>query len=181
MVFAALQFALLVFWSTESRWQTKISIAAAVLAFLDAPIFCLLSYTEHQKSLRPSSLLGVYLFFSVVFDIVRVRTMFLLRYSPRIRVTFTASLALKVVILLLEAQEKRRYLNDHDRHRGPEETSSIFSQSVFWWLNKLIRMGFKDVLAPDDLYPIDEEMSSELQSARFVRYWEGSKSHLTFR
>lgn len=174
-MFTALQLTLLILWAVQYKWQTRTSIAAAVLSFLDAPIFCLLSYTEHSKSLRPSTLLGVYLFFSLICDAVRLRTMWLLQYSPQIKPIFTASISLKVILLVLEAKEKRGYLNESDRRRGPEETSGVFSQSVFWWLNRLIRMGFKGVLAPSDLYPIDEEMSSTILSSKFQLYWSRSK------
>jgi hypothetical protein len=44
---------------------------------------------------------------------------------------FTASVALKLFILVLEATEKRRYLDENDRERGPEELSGVFSQGLF--------------------------------------------------
>lgn len=84
---------------------------------------------------------------------------------------FTTSLAIKAILLVLEAKEKRRYLNNTDRKRSPEETSSVFSQSVFWWLNTLFLTGFRGVLSLDDLYPIDEEMSSEHLAESFARTW----------
>ena len=139
----------------------------------------MLSYTEHSKSLRPSALLGVYLFFSLLFDIARVRTLWLIGYDGDIRGVFTASLAVKVIILLLEAKEKRRYFSSNDRQKGPEETSGIFSQSVFWWLNKLIRQGFSKVLLMDDLYPVDEEMLSEKLGTNFRQKWTACKSFLS--
>ncbi len=170
-----LQLVLLVLWSVKSVQRTPLSVSAAALSFVDAFMFCLLSYTEHSKSLRPSALLSVYLFFSLLFDSARVRTLWLMRYDGAIRGVFTASLAMKVIILLLEAKEKRQYLNSSDRQRGPEETSGIFSQSVFWWLNKLIRQGFSKVLRMDDLYPIDEDMVSERLGANFRQKWKACK------
>jgi ATP-binding cassette subfamily C (CFTR/MRP) protein 1 len=94
------------------------------------------------------------------------------QYDSAIRGVFTASLATKAIVLLLEAEEKRRYLNSYDRQRGPEETSGIFSQSVFWWLNVLIKRGFSKVLLMDDLYPIDEYMMSERLGACFRQKWK---------
>lgn len=107
----------------------------------------------------------------MVFDAVRLRTMWLVQYSITIRAMFTTSLAIKAILLVLEAKEKRRYLNNTDRKRSPEETSSVFSQSVFWWLNTLFLTGFRGVLSLDDLYPIDEEMSSEHLAESFARTW----------
>lgn len=101
--------------------------------------------------------------------------MYLLSYNSRIRYLFTISFAVKVIILLLEAREKRRYLSTSDRQKGPEETSSIFSLSVFWWLNTLLKRGFRHVLSLDDLYPVDEGMSSKFLSDQFAHYWKNSK------
>lgn len=171
-LYAVLQLALLVLWSVKSGQRTRFSITAAALSFVDAFMFYLLSYTEHSKSLRPSTLLGAYLFFSLLFDAARVRTLWLMQYDAAIRGVFTTSLATKVAILLLEAKEKRRYLNNYDQQKGPEETSGIYNQSVFWWLNSLIRHGFSKVLLMDDLYPIDENMMSERLGATFRQKWK---------
>lgn len=170
-----LQLALLLLRSLRTAQRTTLAISAAALSFVDAFIFCMLSYTEHSKSLRPSALLGVYLFFSLLFDVARVRTLWLIGYDGGIRGIFTASLVMKVMILLLEAKEKRRYFNSSDRQKGPEETSGIFSQSVFWWLNNLIGRGFSKVLLMDDLYPIDEDLLSEKLGTSFRERWKTCK------
>jgi ATP-binding cassette, subfamily C (CFTR/MRP), member 1 len=60
-----------------------------------------------------------------------VRTLWLVGYDPSIRDLFTASLAMKVLILGMEAKGKRRYFSDADRDLGPEESSGVFSQSFF--------------------------------------------------
>jgi hypothetical protein len=164
-----------VLWSVKSEQRTPLSVTAAALSFLDALMFYLLSSTEHSKSLRLSALLGIYLFISLLFDAARVRTLWLMKYDVTIRGIFTASLVIKVMILFLEAREKRQYLNNYDRQTGPEETSGIFNQSVFWWVNKLIRRGFSKVLLMDDLYPIDDDMISERLGANFRQKWEACK------
>lgn len=172
---------LVVLYSVESGRRTPLSVSAAALSLVDAFLFCLLSYTEHAKSLRPSAILGVYLLFSLLFDCARARTLWLLKYDGAIRGVFTASLAMKVIILLLEAKEKRRYLNSSDRQRSPEETSGILNKSVFWWLNKLIRRGFSKVLRMEDLYAMHGDMLSVRLGADFRQRWRTSKmsqSHL---
>jgi hypothetical protein len=45
---------------------------------------------------------------------------------------FSAAIALKVGILLLEAQRKSRWVNWDEKEHGPEETSGIFSLGVFF-------------------------------------------------
>jgi ATP-binding cassette subfamily C (CFTR/MRP) protein 1 len=106
---------------------------------------------EHGRNLRPSAILGIYLFFSLLFDIVRIRTFWLIGEDSNTARLYIASVVLKCGILFMEAKEKREYLKPEDRMRGPEELSSIFSKSVFYWLNGLISMGYKKILSIDDL------------------------------
>jgi hypothetical protein len=134
-----------------------------------------LSYFEHSKSLRPSALLNAYLFITVLFDIAVLRTLWLALPSTTIRSLFTTSFALKATILFLEAKEKRNYINASNR-TSPEETSGLYSQSFVWWLNSIIRQGYQHVLKPMDLYPIDENMSSEVLNRRFWKEWNKGAS-----
>jgi ATP-binding cassette subfamily C (CFTR/MRP) protein 1 len=129
--FGILQLSLLVTGCLQNSSRTPAAIAAASLSLVDAFAFCLLSYTEHGRSLRPSSVLGVYLFFSLLFDIVRVRTLWLIGNDNVIARLFTTSVVLKAGILILEAKEKREYLSGDDKLKGPEELSGIFSQGLF--------------------------------------------------
>lgn len=165
----------MVLWSVQREQRTLLVILAATLSFIDVFLFYTLSYLEHSKSLRPSTLLVIYLFFSLSFDAARARTLWLIDNDGPIRILFTASLAMKVVLLVLEAREKRRYLNFSDSQKGPEETSGILSQGIFWWLNTLIRTGFSKVLMMEDLYPIDERMTASVLGTNFRQFWAACK------
>lgn len=121
--------ALLILWSTQSKFKTEIPTAAATLSLVDGLVICVLSYSEH-KSLRPSTLLLTYLIFSLIFDTARVRTLWLLQ--PTIGAVLTASMAVKVLMLILEAREKRGWLNTEEI--GEEELSGILNQGFLWWL-----------------------------------------------
>jgi hypothetical protein len=104
-----------------------------------------------------------------------LRALWLTPFNIAIRNLFTASFSLKAVILLLEVRDKRAYFNDCDKSRSPEETSGLYSQSVFWWLNSILVQGFRQVLKPDDLYRIDDDMSAELLSTGFWKVWNECK------
>ena len=157
--------------------RTPATVAAATLSLVNSVLFCALSYAEHGRNLRPSAVLGTYLFFSLLFDIVRVRTLWLIGEDTTVARVFTTSVVLKVGILMLEAHEKREYLNEDDRKRGPEELSSIFSQGLFYWLNQLIITGYRKVLSIEDLYPLDENLSAELLQTKFSKVWDKCKCH----
>ncbi|KAF7548959.1 hypothetical protein G7Z17_g6711 [Cylindrodendrum hubeiense] len=74
---------------------------------------------------------------------------------------FTSSLAIKVVILCLEAIPKTKWIHWTASEHSPEESSSVFSLGVYYWLNKLFLRGYRGVLDVDDLYPLDAGVSSQ--------------------
>jgi len=158
-------------------------------------MFCALSYLEHSKSLAPSPLLNAYLFLSLVFDAVILRTLLLTPFNIAIRNLFIASFIMKGVILLLEAKEKRKYFSSSDRQRSPEEISGSYSQGFFWRLNSIIIYGFRHILKPDELFEVrvcvccvcgcvvscvvsffpPETMSAEVLDTKFWKAWNKCK------
>ena len=162
----------------DTTERSPATIAAATLSLVNSIAFCALSYAEHGRNLRPSAVLGAYLFFSLLFDIVRIRTLWLIGEDTNLARLFTTSVVLKTGILILEAREKRQYLDDNDRKRGPEELSSIFSQGVFYWLNQLILVGYRKVLSIEDLYPLDDQLKGETLQSKFEKVWSACKRPL---
>lgn len=137
-----------------------------------------LSLVDHSKSARPSVLLSSYLFLTLLLDAAQARTLFLssggrpeLTYSS----IFSAALALKVGILLLEARRKSRWVSWDEKEHSPEETSGIFSLGVFFWLNNIFLEGYRKVLTIKDLYPLDSSLNSELLHQEFSRNMDYSK------
>ncbi|KAL6806010.1 P-loop containing nucleoside triphosphate hydrolase protein [Trichoderma sp. SZMC 28012] len=177
----SLQLSLLVVWSVHHEALTRASLAAATLSFADGIALSVLSYLEHRRSIRPSSIILVYLVFSIAFDAVQCRTLWLLKTNVLAPVS-TATLVCKLVVFLLELGEKRHILLHPWNNLTPETTSSIINRSLFWWLNDLLLRGFRTPLSTDTLYEIDDSMKSErlflkLQDAR--QKW--SKSQVSHR
>ena len=160
--FVGLQLALLVLWKRPSAIPTITTIPTAVLALAAGIVLPLLSYAEHQRTLRPSSLLGVYLFSTLLFDIARARTLWLQGYNRTIAVVTTASVVVKLELFLLESVEKRRILlPEYIATSPPEATAGLFNRLFFIWLNGLFRLGFSKYLKIDDLFILDKHLSSE--------------------
>ncbi|KAJ0386297.1 hypothetical protein COL922a_004688 [Colletotrichum nupharicola] len=176
-VLAVLQLTLIALWAIhrdEGRLRT-VSIAASCVSFAASLVFGGLSYIEHSKSLKPSSILNTYILVSLVLDGAILRTIWLSHLSAAISAVFTASFALKTAIVILEAQGKTRYLVDSDgRSLSPEETSGIYSRGLFWWLTPLLMTGFRRLLKPLDLFTLDESMSAAVLSERFWKHWNES-------
>lgn len=153
-------------------------IASSILKLVSAIFMILLSLIDHSRSARPSVLLNSYLFLTLLLDAAQARTLFLssddkpeLTYSSM----FSAAIALKVGILLLEAQRKSRWVDWDEKEHSPEETSGIFSLGVFFWLNKLFLTGYKKILTIKDLYPLDSSLDGKSLHEEFSRNMDYSK------
>ncbi|KAJ5806253.1 uncharacterized protein N7503_003855 [Penicillium pulvis] len=172
--FATIHLALLILHILNSSLRTVATIAASALAFIASLGLCLLSRLEHSRSIRPSPIINSYILLTLVFDIARVRTLFLNSDSGSIAGLFSSMIGVKVMVLLAEAVEKRKMLLAPYRDLSPEETSGIYSKSFFFWLNQLMTSGFQRVLQNDDLYPIVGEMSSSALQQRMKNAWNAA-------
>lgn len=173
LVYGALQVVLLVLLSLDDNQRTATAVASAALATGCVVVIGLLSWFEHSRSVRPSSVLGAYLFFTIVFDVVRARTLWLMSPSNRvIAICFTASVGTKLGLFVIESIEKRRHAIDREKKLSPEETGGIFNRALFGWLNPLMRAGFGKILSVDDLYPLNEELEATRLQAKFLIEWE---------
>ncbi|KAI0839686.1 ABC multidrug transporter [Hypoxylon sp. FL0890] len=171
--YASLEFALLILIAVLPFGTNGIDIASYALRLGAALCMIGLSYFDHSRSPRPSIFLSAYLFFTLLFDIAQARTYWLASSTrPEMAFTaiFTAALAMKVVMLLLEAQRKTRWVAWDSKDHSPEETSGIYSLGVYSWLNQLFLEGYHRVLQIQDLYPLDQNMAASRLSKRFARH-----------
>ncbi|PGH13070.1 hypothetical protein AJ79_03907 [Helicocarpus griseus UAMH5409] len=177
-IYVGLELSLLVLAAMKSFRLTSMFLPSSAVKFVSALSMIILSFVDHRKSLRPSVLLTSYLILTMPLDVAQARTLFLsssdrpeLIYSS----IFSATLGLKVGILLLETQQKSRWINWNGREHSPEETSGIFSLSVFFWLNKIFLRGYKKILLVEDLYPLDNSLNSNVLHEKFSRNMDYSK------
>ena len=173
-VFAVFQLTLVALWASQSKTLghvRTVSIAASSISFVATLTFCALSYSEHVKSRRPSSILNAYLLVSLIFDGAILRTFWLAALPTSIRGIFTTCFALKATLLLLEAKEKNTFIKITGNGRNPEVTSGLYSRGVFWWMNPLLRDGFRRLLKPGDLYSLDDQMRAEVLNHKFWKVW----------
>jgi ATP-binding cassette, subfamily C (CFTR/MRP), member 1 len=171
-IFVFLQLALVILWASKLDVKTrKVGLTASSLSFVASLALLSLSNVEHTRSLSPSVLLNAYLFFTLIFDAVALRTLWRSSFSVAIRGLSTASFVLKFVLVFLEAVQKRKYFKKNYRERSPEESSGFFSQGLLWWLNDIILLGSRRLLKPNDLYPISRDLRSERLSRAFWNAW----------
>ncbi|KAF7539141.1 hypothetical protein G7Z17_g12477 [Cylindrodendrum hubeiense] len=164
-VLAALHLALVVLWAVRPPGAhfSRVSVAAACVSFASSLMCCVLSYAEHAKSPRPSSLLNAFLFVSLLLDAALLRTLWLLPPAimhASIPAVFAATFSLKAVLLVLEAWNKSSYLVAGAGPYAPEVTAGLYARAVFAWVTPLLQTGFRRLLEPADLFTLDEDMAT---------------------
>ncbi|OTA90463.1 hypothetical protein M434DRAFT_77909 [Hypoxylon sp. CO27-5] len=176
--YASLELALLILIAVLPFSVNGADIASFALRLGAALCMIGLSYFDHSRSPRPSVFLSAYLFFALLFDIAQARTYWLASSTrPEVAFTaiFTAALAMKVAMLLLEAQRKTRWVAWNSKDHSPEETSGIYSLGVYFWLNQLFLEGYSKVLQVQDLYSLDQNMAANRLSKRFAQHINDAK------
>lgn len=169
--YAVIQAVLVVLWSLNPSLGSQATVPAACLSFVASLALLALSHTEHLRSIRPSAIINVYLLLTLLFDVVRTRSLWQITGTKTIAACFSSSVSVKSIILFTEAFEKRDILLYPFQNASPEVTSGVYSRSMFWWLNNLMSTGFKRLLSNDDLYPIDDEMRTVTLLANSKHAW----------
>jgi ATP-binding cassette, subfamily C (CFTR/MRP), member 1 len=170
-VYSLLQLALLVVVAIDPLVRTQVSIPAAVLSLCAGLSLAVISHLEHTKSIRPSFLITSFLLATLLFDVARVRTQWLLQNHVALAATLTASVAVKLTMLVLEAWEKQSVLSSLGYSFSRESTSGLLSRASFWWLNSLLRRGSHTVLEQDQLPCVHERLSSQRVATDIQRTW----------
>lgn len=174
----ALQTVLLVLWAKQHVAKTRATLATISLSLAAFIPFTWLSYCEHRRSLRPSSLLTLYLGLSVLLDIARVRTLFHINdVGHTIASVFLASYCVKIVLLGLELLEKRHLiLDDWKEEDALETTASAYRRALFLWLNGLFVTGYRSFLSANMLPKIDSEILSASDPNVLKAKWARGKT-----
>ncbi|KAI8249166.1 ABC transporter atnG [Colletotrichum sp. SAR 10_77] len=155
----------------------RTSVAESALGLIEAIALGALSYTEHKRSIRPSALIGLYLFLTIILDIAQARTLWLRDGLSSVAGVFTASLVVKVVVLALEETPKRVLLASSEKDVAVESTTGVVSRSLFWWLNSLFFQGFRLLIGLEDLGAIDPKFDSARLLGMLDRAWATSKKN----
>lgn len=171
----ALKTASLVAWALAGDAATSESIVASCVAVVSTVLLIPLSQYEHSRTVRPSSLICLYLLTTTVFEVAQVRTLWLLQpLNVLLAVIATASLSLRVLLLVIEVQEKGTYLTPAQEKVSPEFVSGILNRSVYWWINRLFFQGFRSDLTLQALYNLDENLTSKTVTSDLQRRWQGN-------
>ncbi|KAH8653666.1 hypothetical protein BX600DRAFT_84245 [Xylariales sp. PMI_506] len=170
-IYAALQLAILVLWTSPASVPTRLSIPTACVSLVLALILGILFHYEHRKSLCPSTLLTIFLTLTALFDICVCRTLWLRQHSPALAAVFTAGLGMKLVLCVLEARPKTLVQGETAENLSDEALCGPYSRYLYLWLIPLFVRGWKHVLRLEDLSLMERPMSSERLNAKVYTAW----------
>ncbi|KAK0615110.1 hypothetical protein B0T17DRAFT_377631 [Bombardia bombarda] len=180
---ASIQLALVALWGTGRGVLTRTTLASAILAFLSTLAVLVLSNYNLYRSIRPSATVQAFLLATILLDLPRVRTQWLLDDNTLVARLFTVTFALRVVAVVLESfnayrddaipQQKRRELglDPESNTVPPEMRQGIIGLTFFSWLNPLFWKGYRKNLTMDDLYAIDPKLEGDVLHARLLKSW----------
>ena len=152
--------------------KTRAAIACVVVDLIATFMLALVSYFEHYRNSRPSSIIGIYLTVSVVFNAARVRTLFATDGARPLGIMLLVATVIKSSLLVLELKEKREMLIAKEEFNAPEATSGFFNRLVFWWLNPLLLRGYKTPLQEDSLFEVQPSLIGEQELLALYDKWE---------
>ncbi|KAH8585367.1 hypothetical protein B0O99DRAFT_531040 [Bisporella sp. PMI_857] len=168
-----LHLALLVLWirGPDSHSRVSTTIPACTIILIGAVATIPLSYLEDARAVRPSSVLSMYLLGSGVLDIAQARTLFEINCDT-VGSLFVLIMGVKISLLILEARDKRSYMEEPYVSYSRETTSGIINRSFFWWLNSLFKAGYQSLLSPKDLEKLDATLLSKELGQQMQAAWE---------
>ncbi|EAQ84525.1 hypothetical protein CHGG_08539 [Chaetomium globosum CBS 148.51] len=138
-----LKLAVLMLWALPDTTapRTKLTLAAAALNFVAVFPLSAVSYFEHAFRVAPSFIIELYLLLTALFDVVRVRTLWLMPTSAHTSLAAAESVALavKLMLVLAEAARKDQLVPPDIKQRYTmEQMAGFYGRSMFFWLGSTL-------------------------------------------
>ncbi|KAJ5107116.1 ABC transporter [Penicillium angulare] len=177
-IFAA-QLAYLVIRVQKNSLSTDASLAADILCPVATLVSGVLSYLGHRRSQRSSTVLNLYLSILTLLGIARTRTLWLLAPSTEgqaAAIAISVALAFSILALVLESVDSKAKKSRSDctvekAHLAPEQYSSFWSRTSFFWLASTFKKGYTRVISLNDLPPLDTTLKSDEVLDKLTSTW----------
>ncbi|OAR02077.1 hypothetical protein LLEC1_06376, partial [Akanthomyces lecanii] len=157
-----------VFQVANNSYGGRYNILAAALACASSAVLVIYSRLAHARTERPSDTITIFLFASLIFEAVQLRTHWLSLAPGPLMGSFIAITAWTFILLVLELTSKST--KTATSAVSPEKTTSAsaLGNAFLWWLNDLIRYAYRHQIGPDDLYPLDKDLAAEKYRTWFM-------------
>ncbi|KAJ5580032.1 uncharacterized protein N7459_006017 [Penicillium hispanicum] len=177
MAILVAQLAYLILRITNEAFSTSASLATDTLSVVATGAAVPLSFFNHQRALRPSTLLSLYLSTCSLFGIARVHTAWLKAPYSLDAGVMTSLFVLTTTALLLESTCQRVKSNTTPNHKSREEYSGFWNRTAFVWLLDIFQTGYRKVIVLDDLPMLDRKLESRVSHFELLSTWGTSRNH----
>lgn len=160
-----------VLWQLGDVERSRCTLPCLILSLPGSILLAIISYLEHQRSIRPSTLFCLFFGITCLLDTARVRTAFMFLNSLAVFWVLLCCFIVKVAIFLAEVTEKRRFLKPAWKNVGPEKAAGVFNRAFFIWLNKTFIKGFRALLTVDLLSALDSEILEASKPTILMASW----------
>ncbi|KAI1033937.1 hypothetical protein LB503_010963 [Fusarium chuoi] len=116
-------------FSIRDETRTRASIAAGSIGIAGSAILACLSFLEHQRAVRTSSILVLYVLSTIPMDAARARTLWRMLDGRDPAIAVMVLGATKVCALVTEMLWKCSLANRHELCDAPEESNGIIERS----------------------------------------------------
>ncbi len=147
-------------------------LASNLLSLVAATAICVLSFLEHGRNVEPSTLLTSYLVATIFSDVIQAGLLYVAQNLCNPWGLASATFAAKLVLLALEGQTKRHILREPYDKLSPEETVGYFGVVFFWWVNRILKMGYSKVLSLEDMPPLGRSLDVMKTREVMQREWD---------
>lgn len=148
------------------------SLASAVLGPVSAAGYLVMMHIEYFYELRSSSILGMSLFVSLLFESARTRSFWIRPSFVPVGQLSLAIVCLQFVFLVL--QEVPKPLNGGaslDNKWFGEAKGGFFNRLFLFWLNRLMLLGYRTKLTLASLGTLGPEFSAKALATRLETNW----------
>lgn len=152
-----------------------VSVAAAAVNLADAVFLAVYTTMHHMRTPRPSTLIIMFLALTGILDGLRCRTLWLVDELQPLACAFSASLAAKLVLFVLETHNKRSILIQDWRELGAEATSSIVGILFMTWVNPMLMIGNRSFLQSSDVPRLAPKYRSQSVLPQVLQNWHRYK------
>jgi ATP-binding cassette, subfamily C (CFTR/MRP), member 1 len=140
MALACIRLVSLIFWA-QTKYRNPSALAAAAITVATTLPICALSYYEHTFNVAPSIVLSFYLLLTVIFDIAKVRSLWLIDDVKPLAVLESLALVATITLAIAETKTKKTILLSRYRGFTWEQLSGLYGRSLFLWLRELLWHG----------------------------------------
>ncbi|GAB7347940.1 hypothetical protein MBLNU459_g5452t1 [Dothideomycetes sp. NU459] len=159
-------------WARDFRFWTT------VLNLVSLGVISYVQYIEHWRARHPNGVVLLYWLLLLVAYAVKLRSLVsqeLHRTNMPYFIVFAISAGLALVEFVLEWLVPKR-LSDYDalgdEDECPIEYANIFSILTFSWMTPMMKYGYKNFLAQDDLWNLRKRDTTAATASAFDQAWQ---------